>query len=328
METTKLGNSDLIISRLGLGCMGMSEFYGPSSDAASTKLIHQAIDRGITFFDTADMYGRGANERLVGTALKSQREQVVLATKFGVVRSDDPNARGINGHPDYIRQACDASLQRLGVDYIDLYYQHRIDPTVPIEDSIGAMKDLVEEGKVKAIGICEASPKTIRRAHAIHPLSALQSEYSLWTRDPEKETLSTCRELGITFVAYSPLGRGFLSGKIQDTDQLDTSDFRRTNPRFQGENFDRNRALLSAFTDIASKLSIQPAQLALAWVLSQRKDIVAIPGTRRLQYLKQNISSLDIELDRSTIAELDHLFPIGSASGDRYPSQSMSALNG
>lgn len=328
MEKTTLGNSALEISRLGLGCMGMSEFYGPSSEEESITLIHQAIDRGITFFDTADMYGRGANERLVGTALKGKRDQVTIATKFGIVRSDDPNARSINGHPDYIRQACDASLQRLGIDHIDLYYQHRIDPSVPIEDSIGAMKELVERGKVKALGISEASPATIRRAHAVHPLSALQSEYSLWTRDPEDEVLATCRELGITFVAYSPLGRGFLSGKIDDTEQLDASDFRRNNPRFQGDNFERNRELLSQFKSIASKLSIQPAQLALAWVLSRGKDIVPIPGTRRLAYLEQNIASLEIALGDSERSQLEALFPVGSAAGDRYPSQSMHSLNG
>ncbi len=328
MENLTLGNSDLQISRMGLGCMGMSEFYGNSSDEQSIQLIHQAIDRGITLFDTADMYGQGANERLLGQAISGCRDQVKIATKCGIVRGDDPADRGINGRPAYVRAACDASLKRLGIEQIDLYYQHRVDPSVPIEETVGAMKELVEAGKVKAIGLSEAAPETIRRAHAVHPLSALQMEYSLWTRDAESEHLATCRELGITLVAYSPLGRGFLSGKIAHTDQLEANDFRRSNPRFQGQNMENNRRLLARFEAIAQAKSVQPSQLALAWLLAQGNDIVPIPGTRRLSYLEQNIASQSIQLSPTELEQLNALFPLGAASGDRYPSYSMAHLNG
>ncbi len=328
MENLTLGNSDLQISRMGLGCMGMSEFYGSSSDKQSIQLIHQAIDRGINLFDTADMYGQGANERLLGRAISDRRDHVKIATKFGIVRGDDPADRGINGRPAYVRSACDASLKRLGIEQIDLYYQHRVDPTVPIEETVGAMKELIEAGKVKAIGLSEAAPETIRRAHAVHPISALQIEYSLWTRDAENEHLATCRELGITLVAYSPLGRGFLSGKIAHADQLEANDFRRSNPRFQGEHMENNRRLLARFEAIAHAKSVQPSQLALAWLLAQGNDIVPIPGTRRLAYLEQNIASQSIQLSPTEIEQLNTLFPIGAASGDRYPSYSMAHLNG
>ena len=327
METTRLGETDIEISRMGLGCMGMSEFYGSSSEVESIALIHEAIDRGVTLLDTADMYGSGANERLVGQAIKGRRDQVKIATKFGIVRGDKPAFRGVNGRPEYVRAACDASLHRIGIERIDLYYQHRVDPSVPIEETVGAMKELVAEGKVAAIGLSEAAPETIRRAHAIHPISALQTEYSLWTRDPEREHLATCRELGITFVAYSPLGRGFLTGAIRSTDALEANDFRRTNPRFQGNHFTENQRFLAELEKIATEKSALPAQIALAWLLAQGNDVVPIPGTRRLAYLEQNLGSFTIELEKDDLERLNALFPLGVASGDRYPSASMAHLN-
>ncbi|HEU5160357.1 MAG TPA: aldo/keto reductase [Streptosporangiaceae bacterium] len=323
MRSRTLGH-DLEVSELGLGCMGMSEFYGtPDDDTESIATIHRALDLGITFFDTADMYGPFTNEELVGRALAGRRDQVVLATKFGNERRPDGTRVGINGRPDYVKKACDASLRRLGVDHIDLYYQHRVDPTVPIEETWGALAELVRAGKVRRLGISEAAPATVRRAHAVHPVTAGQYEYSLFTRVPEGELLETFRELGIGLVAYSPLGRGFLTGAITDAGQLDAGDFRRANPRFQGENFDRNLALVAAVRELADAKGVTAAQLALAWLLAQGPDIVPIPGTKRRAYLEQNVAAVGIELTGDDLAALEKAAPPGSVAGERYPPEAM-----
>ena len=293
MQTRKLGN-ELIVSAMGLGCMGMSEFYGQADEGEAISTIHRAIELGINFLDTADMYGVGDNEKLVGKAIAGRRDKVMLATKFGNMRDDDGSFKGVNGRPDYVRSSCEDSLRRLRVDTIDLYYQHRVDPDTPIEDTVGAMAKLVEEGKVRYLGLSEAAPQTIRKAHAVHPIAALQTEYSLWSREPEGELFDTVRDLGIGFVPYSPLGRGFLTGRFKDIDDLDQDDSRRHNPRFEGESFDRNRRLVDAVTDVASQKGCTPAQLALAWVLAQGDDIVPIPGTKHRHYLEQNLSLIHI----------------------------------
>ena len=321
MERRRLGTQGLEVSKLGLGCMGMSEFYGTADASEAVATIRRALELGITFLDTADMYGRGANEELVGQAIRDRRDQVVLATKFGNVRNDD-GTRGVRGDAEYVRQACDASLRRLGVDYVDLYYQHRVDFTVPIEETVGAMAELVRAGKVRYLGLSEASPETIRRAHAVHPISALQTEYSLWTRDPEDGPLPACRELGIGFVAYSPLGRGFLTGQIRSPEDLEEDDFRRNNPRFQGENFRRNLDLVARVEEIAREKGCTPAQLALAWVLARGDDIVPIPGTKRRRYLEDNAGAVDVELTPEELARLEAAFPKGATAGERYADMS------
>jgi aryl-alcohol dehydrogenase-like predicted oxidoreductase len=328
MKKRRLGKSDLHVSALGLGCMGMSEFYGATDEAESITTIHRALDLGCTFLDTADMYGPFKNEELVGRAIKGRRDQVVLATKFGIVR-DPTNAmvRSISGKPEYVRQACEGSLQRLGVEVIDLYYQHRVDPSTPIEDTVGAMARLVEQGKVRHLGLSEAAAQTLRRAHAVHPIAALQSEYSLWSRDPEDEILATCRELGIGFVAYSPLGRGFLTGQITKFEDLAADDYRRFSPRFQGENFDRNLALVDRIRQLARQKGCTPSQLALSWVLAQGDDIVPIPGTKRRTYLEENLGALDVALSRNDLAEIDAVAPKGAAAGMRYPEAMMAFVN-
>ena len=318
MPTQKLGHSDIDISVVGLGCMGMSEFYGAADEAESVATLNRALDIGVNFFDTADMYGPFTNEMLVGKTIRPRRDDVVLATKFGIQRSEAGEFLGINGRPEYVRQACDASLQRLGIDTIDLYYQHRVDPDVPIEETVGAMAELVQAGKVRYLGLSEAPPDVIRRAHAVHPISALQTEYSLWSRDPEGEILETTRELGITFVSYSPLGRGFLTGQIASPDDLAEDDWRRNNPRFQGENFQKNLDLVNAIQNMAKDKGVAPAQLALAWVLAQGNDIVTIPGTKRQRYLEENAASTTIELSESDLAQLDEIAPVGVAAGTRY----------
>jgi len=316
METVSLGRQGLQVSRQGLGCMGMSEFYGQADDSESIATIHRALELGVTLLDTADIYGPHTNEKLVGRAIASRREQVVLATKFGIVRDPkNPHARGQNGRPEYVRAACDASLQRLGVDHIDLYYQHRVDPATPIEETVGAMSELVRAGKVRYLGLSEAAPQTIRRAHAVHPITALQTEYSLWARQPEEEILPTVRELGIGFVAYSPLGRGFLTGKVRSLDQLDENDFRRFQPRFQGDNLTANIAIVERLDAVAAEKGITPAQAALAWLHAQGKDIVPIPGTKHRRYLEENVAALDVALSRE---ELDQLSALGAGQGERY----------
>ena len=322
MRKRKLGGEGLYVSEQGLGCMGMSEFYGTRDEAEAIATIHRAIELGITFLDTADMYGPFTNEKLVGRAIADRRDQVVLATKFGNERTEDGGFVGINGKPEYVHKAADASLKRLGVDHIDLYYQHRVDKTVPIEETVGAMKELVEQGKVRHLGLSEASPETIRRAHAVHPISALQTEYSLWTRDPEDAVLPTVRELGIGFVAYSPLGRGFLSGAITTPDDLEEGDFRRNNPRFQGENFRKNLELVDRVKEIADEKDVTPGQLALAWLLHRGEDIVPIPGTKRRQYLEENAGASDIELTSDDLERIDDAAPKGVTAGDRYPDMS------
>jgi aryl-alcohol dehydrogenase-like predicted oxidoreductase len=320
MERRTLGQG-LEVSAVGLGCMGMSEFYGHRDEDEALATIHRALELGIDFLDTADMYGPFTNEKLVARAIEGRRDEVVLATKFGNVRGESGEWLGIRGDAVYVRQACEASLERLGVDHIDLYYQHRVDPGTPIEETVGAMAGLVAEGKVRHIGLSEAAPETIRRAHAVHPISALQTEYSLWTRDPEDEILPTVRELGIGFVAYSPLGRGFLSGRIQSVDDLDPGDFRRRNPRFQGENFARNLELVERVREIADEKRVTPVQLALAWVL-RSDDIVPIPGTKRVRYLEENARAVDVELTEVELARIEEAFPKGATSGDRYPDMS------
>ena len=321
MKTRTLGQN-LEVSALGLGCMGMSEFYGTADEREAIATIHRAIELGVTFLDTADMYGPFTNERLVGRAISDRRDKVVLATKFGNERNKDGSWVGINGRPEYVHKACDASLERLGVDYIDLYYQHRVDSKTPIEETVGAMKELVEAGKVRHLGLSEAAPKTIRRAHAVHPITALQTEYSLWERSPEDTILSTTRELGIGFVPYSPLGRGFLSGQITSIDDLAADDFRRRGPRFQGENFHKNLDLVGKVEEIAKEKGITASQLALAWVLARGEDIVPIPGTKRVKYLEENVGAVDVELTDDDLRGLDAAFPQGVAAGDRYPNMS------
>jgi len=328
MEFRKLGGSGLTVSALGLGCMGMSEFYGRGDDNESIATIHRALDLGINFLDTSDAYGPHKNEVLVGKAIQGRREQVVLATKFGIVRDPaNPALRGVNGKPEYIRHSCEASLRRLGIDTIDLYYQHRVDPKTPIEETVGAMAQLVKEGKARFLGLSEAAPATLRRAAKVHPISALQTEYSLWTRDPEDGVLPACRELGIGFVAYSPLGRGFLTGQFQRFEDLAADDFRRNNPRFQGENFQRNLDLVRRVTELAKEKNCSPAQLALAWVLAQGDDIVPIPGTKRRKYLEDNVGAVNIELTAEDLRRIDDAFPRDSAAGARYPEQMMNLLN-
>ena len=322
MDKRRLGSQGLEVSEQGLGCMGMSEFYGTSDEDEAIATIHRYLDLGGTFLDTADMYGPFTNEKLVGRAVRERRDWVVVASKFGNQRGEDGSFLGINGRPDYVRQACEDSLERLGVDFIDLYYQHRVDNAVPIEETVGAMAELVEQGKVKYLGLSEASPETVRRAHEVHPISALQTEYSLWSRDPEDALLPTVRELGIGFVAYSPLGRGFLSGSIRSLDDLEENDFRRHSPRLQGENFERNLELVDRISEIAEEKGVTLGQLALAWVLHRGEDIVPIPGTKRRSYLEENVAASEIELSPDELERIDEAAPSGAASGDRYPDMS------
>ena len=328
MQSRTLGRQGLTVSALGLGCMGMSEFYGVGDDAESIATIHRALDLGVDFLDTADIYGPFTNERLVGRAIRGRRDRVALATKFGNERGEDGSFLGVNGRPEYVHKSCEGSLRRLGVDHIDLYYQHRVDRTVPIEETVGAMADLVREGKVRFLGLSEAAPLTVRRAHQEHPISALQTEYSMWTRDPEDEVLPLCRDLGIGFVAYSPLGRGFLTGRFRTFEDLPDDDYRRSSPRFQGENFQRNLDLVERVEEIARRKKCTPAQLVLAWLLAQGDDIVPIPGTKQRRYLEENIGALDIELSASDLEEIEEVAPKGVAAGDRYHEAGMRTING
>jgi aryl-alcohol dehydrogenase-like predicted oxidoreductase len=327
MEMRKLGRQGLEVSAEGLGCMGMSEFYGPGDEDESIATIHRALDLGVNFLDTADMYGPFKNEELVGRAVRGRRNEVVLATKFGIVRdASNPTIRGISGRPEYVRQACDGSLKRLGVDHVDLYYQHRVDPDVPIEDTAGAMSRLVEEGKVRFLGLSEAGAETIRRAHAVHPITALQSEYSLWSRDIEDEIIPAVRELGVGLVAYSPLGRGFLTGRFTSPDELAPDDFRRHSPRFQGENFAKNLELVKHVEELAASKGCSASQLALAWVLARGEDIVPIPGTKRRKYLEENVAAVEVRLTPEDLARIEEIAPQGVAAGTRYPAAAMASI--
>jgi aryl-alcohol dehydrogenase-like predicted oxidoreductase len=326
IEQKALGNQGLIASRMGLGCMGMSEFYGRADEPESIRTIHRALELGINLLDTADMYGPHVNEELVGKAIKGKRKEVVLATKFGIVRTS-PTTRSINGRPEYVKSSCEGSLKRLGVDEIDLYYLHRIDPNTPVEETVGAMADLVKEGKVRYIGLSEASSESLRKAYSVHPISALQSEYSLWTRDPEEGILDTCRELGIGFVAYSPLSRGFLTGTIKSPDDLGADDFRKFSPRFQGENFQKNLDLVEKIKQMAEEKGCTPSQLALAWVMAQGEDILPIPGTKRVKYIEENAAAAAIRFSPKELEEIEEIAPKGAVSGERYPAATMSSVN-
>jgi len=327
MKYRKLGKNGPSVSAIGLGCMAMSEFYGPHEEGESSATIHRALDLGVNFLDTADMYGRGHNEELVGRAIRDRRDRVVLATKFGILRVEG-ETRSVDGRPEYVKSACEASLRRLGLDHVDLYYQHRVDPATPIEDTVGAMAELVKQGKVRFLGLSEALPATIRRAAAVHPIAALQTEYSLWSRDPEAEILGTCRELGITFVPYSPLGRGFLTGQIRSVDELAPDDWRRMNPRFQGENLKRNLELVARVEQVAKEKHCTPAQLALAWLLAQGNDIVPIPGTRKAKRVEENAAAAEIILTAEDLKRINEVAPPGAAAGSRYPDWAMKFVNG
>lgn len=328
MKTNPLGSQGLHTSQLGLGCMGMSEFYGQTDDAESFRVLDRALELGVSFWDTADMYGPFTNEVLVGKALQGRRQQVTLATKFGILRDpSEPMKRGFSGRPEYVQSSCEGSLKRLNVDEIDLYYLHRVDPSTPIEETVGAMGRLVEQGKVRAIGLSEVSAATLRKAHAVHPISAVQSEYSLWTRDPEDEVLAACQSLGVAFVAYSPLGRGFLTGQVKRFEDLAADDFRRHSPRFQGENFNRNLALVDKISAIAKEKNCTPSQLALAWVMAQGDYIFPIPGTKRVKYLEENAGAVDVQLSKEDLEAIDEVFPKDAAAGLRYPEAAMGSLN-